>query len=104
VYPRRLRTRALCLGALLTLALPAQAQPPLDIPTPEEFFGFPMGTDRQLAHWDDMVDYFALVDERSDRVAVQELGKTTLGHPYLLTVISTPDTIDALPRYQAMQK
>lgn len=63
-----------------------------------------MGADRQLAHWDDMVDYFALVDERSDRVAVRELGKTTLGHPYLLTVISTPDTINALPRYQAMQK
>ena len=63
-----------------------------------------MGTDRQLAHWDRMVDYFTLVGERSDRVVVRELGKTTLGHPYLLAIISTPETIDALPRYQAMQR
>ena len=94
----------LALGLLLAIALPVQAQPPTDIPTPEAFFGFPMGADRQLAHWDQMVQYFRLVDARSDRVVVSELGKTTLRHPYLLAVISTPDTIDALPRYQAMQK
>ena len=60
-----------------------------------------MGSDRQLAHWDRMVDYFTLVGERSDRVVVTELGKTTLGHPYLLAIVSTPATIKALPRYQA---
>ena len=104
MYRRRLCTPLLGLVALLSLALPAVAQQPVDVPTPEEFFGFPMGSDRQLAHWDRMVDYFTLVGERSDRVVVKELGKTTLGHPYLLAIISTPETIDALPRYQAMQK
>ena len=63
-----------------------------------------MGSDRQLTHWDRMVDYFTLVGERSDRVVVTELGKTTLGHPYLLAIVSTPATIKALPRYQAMQR
>ena len=63
-----------------------------------------MGADRQLAHWDQMVDYFMLAAERSDRVRVRELGKTTLGHPYLLTVISSPDTIADLARYQGMQR
>ena len=97
------RLPALALLAV-SLALPAAAQQAPAIPTPEEFFGFPMGADRQLAHWDDMVDYFNLVGERSDRVRVRELGKTTLGHPYLLAVVSTPDTIADLPRYQAMQR
>ena len=63
-----------------------------------------MGADRRLAHWDQMVDYFHTVAERSDRVEVAELGRTTLGQPYLLATISTPDTIADLPRYRAMQK
>ena len=62
-----------------------------------------MGTDRRLAHWDQMVDYFHTVAEQSDRVEVAELGRTTLGHPYLLATISTPDTLADLPRYRAMQ-
>ena len=30
------------------------------IPTPEKFFGFQMGADRKMAHWDDMVRYYDL--------------------------------------------
>jgi len=26
-----------------------------DLPTPEQYFGFKMGADRKLAHWDDLV-------------------------------------------------
>ena len=62
-----------------------------------------MGADRQLAHWDQMVDYFHAVAQGSDRVVVEELGRTTLGHPYLLAIISSPDTIRDLPRYRSMQ-
>ena len=103
MYRPRLRTGLIVLAAAFALAVPAQAQQPRGIPTPEEFFGFPMGADRQLAHWDRMVDYFTLIGERSERVVVTELGKSTNGHPYLLAVVSTPDTIAELPRYQAMQ-
>ena len=92
---------ALAANVLLVRAGAEQAGP---IPSPEQFFGFAMGAERQLAHWDQIVDYFDLVAERSDRVAVRELGKSTLGHPYILAAISTPDTIAALPRYQAMQR
>ena len=97
---------ALAVLALLLAGavLSAGAQQPASIPTPEQYFGFPMGAERQLAHWDGMVDYFNLIAERSPRVAVRELGKSTLGHPYLLAVVSTPDTIADLPRYQAQQR
>ncbi|MEE8128880.1 MAG: M14 metallopeptidase family protein [Vicinamibacterales bacterium] len=91
------------LAVAVWLVLPARAQRPSEIPSPEQFFGFPMGTDRRLAHWDQMVDYFHTVAEQSDRVEVAELGRTTLGHPYLLATISTPDTLADLPRYRAMQ-
>ena len=86
------------------LVLPTSAQQSAQIPSPEQFFGFPMGTDRRLAHWDDMVDYYHTVAEQSDRMVVEELGKTTMGEPYLLLVISAPETIRELPRFKAMQR
>ena len=74
------------------------------VPSPEQFFGFRMGADRRIAGWSRIVEYFRTVDRLSDRVTVQDLGPTTDGRPYLLAVISSPDTIADLPRYQAMQK
>ena len=35
---------------------------------------------------------------------MQDLGPTTEGRPYLLAIVSAPDTIADLPRYQAMQR
>lgn len=108
------------LAALLVLACsltaPASAQVPpsaprqhsqppgATIPTPAEFFGFPMGTERKLAGWDRITEYFALVDRLSDRVVVEELGKTTMGKPYIMAIVSTPDTMAQLEAYRAMQK
>jgi hypothetical protein len=74
------------------------------VPSPEQFFGFPMGTERKLAGWDRIVEYFQTVDRASDRVVVQELGRTTMGRPYIMAIVSTPDTIAQLSRYQQMQK
>ena len=101
--------RTLRIGIVLAvvgvwLVLPTSTQQSAQIPSPEQFFGFPMGTDRRLAHWDDMVEYYQTVAERSDRMVVEELGKTTMGEPYLLLVISAPETIRELPRFKAMQR
>ena len=93
---------AIVVASTLTVSA-AAAQPPA-LPTPEQFFGFPMGATGELAHWDDMVEYYQVLADGSDRVVVQKLGATTLGHPYLLVTISSPETIRDLPRYQAMQK
>ena len=103
-----MRGRLLRLATVLAVVTawvvsPARAQT-ADIPTPEQFFGFPMGADRQIAHWDDMVAYYHVVAERAERVKVEELGKTTLGHPLLLVTISTPDTIQNLDVFKAMQR
>ncbi len=73
------------------------------VPTPLEFFGFEMGTPRRLADWTQIVEYFHAVGQNSPRVTVQELGKTTMGRPYLLAVVSAPDTIADLETHRAMQ-
>jgi hypothetical protein len=97
------RPRLACLAIVCLLAAaPALAQ--TAVPSPEQFFGFPMGAEKKLAAWDKMVEYFQVVDRGSDRVVVQELGKTTMGKPYIMAIVSSPDTIKDLARYQEMQK
>lgn len=67
------------------------------IKSPEAFFGFQMGTDRKLARWDKIVEYFWHLDE-SPRVKVMELGKSTMGNPFLLSIISSPENLENLER------
>lgn len=63
-----------------------------------------MGTDRKLIDWTQIVSYFKSVDEKSDRVIVQELGKTTLGKPFILAIISSEANIKNLDRYKSIQQ
>src|SRR5437868_4458732 len=76
--------------AILLLSIPYPAimqsgrpmqQPPernAAIPTPESVLGFKMGEDRRLAKWEEVVSYFRRLAGTSDRIKVNELGKTTL--------------------------
>ncbi len=59
------------------------------ITAPEDFFGFPLGTDKKLARWDKIVEYFQILDRQSDRLRVIDLGPSTEGHPYLLAIITS---------------
>jgi hypothetical protein len=45
------------------------------IPTPEQHFGFSMGTDKQLARWDEILEYFTLIADASDRIQVDTAGE-----------------------------
>jgi len=60
------------------------------ITSPQEYFGFQMGADRKMARWDKIVEYFTKLATESDRIQVLELGKSTEGNPFLLTIISSP--------------
>ena len=68
----------LCLCGLL-LVFAAQAQ----IPAPKDVLGFTPGDDRKLASWAQTVEYFKKLDAASDRVMFQEIGKTTMGRPFV---------------------
>jgi len=86
---------------LLAAAAPLPAQ---QIPSPEQFFGFKMGSDGELAHWNNIVEYFTLLSEQSDRITVKTLGESTLGNPFLLAVISSADNLKNLEKYRAINK
>jgi len=92
----------LLISSILLLAVaPSAAQ---QIPSPEQFYGFKMGTDGELAHWYKIVEYFNLLSDRSDRVTVENLGETTLGNPFLLAIFSSPDNLNNLEKYREISK
>ncbi len=74
------------------------------IPTPRDVIGFTPGDDRKLASWAKIVDYFKQLERASDRVKVQELGKTTLGRPFVLATISSPANLARLERFKEIQR
>ena len=74
------------------------------IKSPEEVFGYPMGTDRELINWQQIHDYFRMLDADSDRLKLVELGKTTLNRPMLMAIISSAETMHNLEKYKSIQQ
>ena len=68
------------------------------VTSPEEFFGFKLGTDRKMARWDKIVEYFKLLEKQSDKLKVINMGSSTEGNPFLLIIISSPTNLRNLNR------
>ncbi|HYC76744.1 MAG TPA: M14 family zinc carboxypeptidase [Planctomycetota bacterium] len=64
-----------------------------DLPTPEAWFGRRPGADRFLASWDSVRGYFAAVDRASDRVEVEECGRSVDGAPMIVAYVSAPKNL-----------
>ena len=96
------RTIHLILFALLLpLSVSAQSN---SLPTPEQFLGHRVGADKKLARWDKIVEYAQLVAKNSDRVRFRELGKSTLGNPFIALEFSAPDTLKDSERYKQLER
>jgi hypothetical protein len=73
-------------------------------PAPKDVLGFTPGDDRKLASWSQVVDYFKRLSAASDRVKFEELGKTTLGAPFVLATISAPENLARLAEFKEIQR
>ena len=51
------------------------------ITSPESFFGFQLGSDQKMARWNQIVDYFRLLEEQSDKIQVIDMGPLHRGAP-----------------------
>jgi hypothetical protein len=74
------------------------------VPTPEQYFGFKMGTDKKLARYDKIVDYFQVLAQQTDRVHYRNLGPTTQGHPFALLEISSAENLKNLDHLKALER
>jgi len=63
------------------------------VTSPEEFFGFQMGSDRKIARWEKIVEYFYKIQGQSDKIVVNDMGPSTEGVPFLEVVISSPENL-----------
>ena len=82
---------------LLLSAMPSLAQ---KIPAPNDVLGFTPGDDRKLASWAQVIDYFQKLDNASDRVKFEEIGKSTNGNPFVYATISSADNLKNLEKYK----
>jgi hypothetical protein len=84
-------------GVILLVTLATLAQ---GIPEPKDVIGFTPGDDRKLASWASIVDYFQKLDKASDRMTFQEIGKTTMGVPFVYATISSPENLKQIKKYE----
>src|SRR5213080_1295523 len=87
----------------LTIVPRANAQSKT-IPAPADVLGFTPGDDRKLASWAKVVEYFQKLAAASDRVKFEEIGKSTMGAPFVYATISASENLKRLNEYKEIQR
>jgi hypothetical protein len=82
----------------------AQVSVQTRILAPQEILGFVPGDDRKLASWSQVIHYFEELDKTSDRVKFETLGKSTMGQPFVMATISSPENLARLDEYKRIQE
>src|SRR3989441_642529 len=99
-----LQTLSRALLAAVLLAAPAAAAAQTRITTPKEALGFNIGDDYRLATYTQLEAYWRNLAQQSPRMALREIGKTAEGRTQLLAVISSPENLKHLARYQEIAR
>src|SRR5829696_8454128 len=86
----------LALTCLFLFGAPVTAK----IPSPKDHFGFAIGDDYHLATYTQAEAYFKKIAAESDRVRLVDMGKTEEGRTQWMVVITAPENLQALARYQ----
>ncbi len=72
--------------------------------SPEEYFGFSVGADRKLADYKEIREYLAELAAESPWMEIETIGTTTLGRPFVMAIISTPENLTDLGRYKEISR
>lgn len=73
-----------------------------DLTSPEQWFGFRLGSDGKIARWDRIIAYFSVLDREHDGIKVIEMGPSTEGNPFLLVIISSPKNLLNLEHFRTI--
>lgn len=74
------------------------------ITKPEDFFKFQPGTDKMLFDYEQLINYLKIVDNESPRVKMIQVGKTMLGKPMYLILLSSEKNINNLEKLKEINK
>src|SRR3989454_965075 len=89
---------------LLLLLSIATIQAQTRITTPNEQFGFNIGDDYVLVNYTQYVDYLKKLSRESDRLKLEEIGKSSEGRTIYLAIISSPENQKNLARYKEISR
>ncbi len=95
-----IRAGALVPFMLLAAAIPAAAQKPSSIPSPESVFGFPIGKDSNLVDYEQSIAYFKKLAAASNRIHLLNVGVTSFGRPWTTAIITSPENYAKLDHYR----
>ena len=73
-------------------------------PAPEEILGFRPGADFKLAKWERIEAYFKALEKASPKVKMVYLGKSTLGRPFFMVIISSEENLKNLEQIKRINK
>ena len=90
----------LCAAAILTTAL-ALAQGTI---SPPVFGAYTAGDDYFLANYTQLLGYWNKVATESDRIRLEEIGKTAEGRPIVMAIVTAPANFKNLARYKEISQ
>src|SRR5256712_8929562 len=88
---------------LLFLSI-ATIQAQTRITTPKEQFGFHIGDDYVVVNYTQYVDYLKKLSRESDRLKVEEIGKSSDGRSMYLAIITSPENQKNPERYKEISR
>jgi hypothetical protein len=97
---RRISFAGTIAGLTLSLSTGLSGQ----ITTPMEAFGFNIGDDYHLANYTQLEAYWKTLDGESDRMILEEIGKTEQGRSQWMAIITSPENHRNLDRYREISR
>ncbi len=70
------------------------------ITTPKEAMGYDAGEDYFLASFTQLVDYWKKLAQESERISLEEIGKTAEGRPLYMAIITSPENQNSIEHYR----
>jgi hypothetical protein len=89
---------------LFLMILIAASAGAAELRSPEAYLGFPVGADRKLADYEEVRGYLEELAAGSPWVEIETIGETTLGRPFVMAIISTPDNLSNLAYYKNISR
>jgi hypothetical protein len=72
--------------------------------SPEDFFGFYPGSDRNLFNYEKLIEYLQLLDQNSDRLEIREVGHSPMGKPMYIAFFSSPENLQRLDELKEINR
>ena len=86
--------------AALSLLLMFTACTQNQVTSPEQQFGFEMGTDYELINYEQLHEYWIKLANESDRMVLDTLGFTEEERPHIQAIITSPENHRNIDRYR----